>query len=494
MDRPPKQKRNVIQMAVSSWLDSLSPSLLQPVAEKLSLDPGKDHQDTKQLLLSSAPKRWVVYEPMVLLPSGSFTTSSWLALLTSLDLSQKEALWTAILRQLSPSNKPPLTHLAINEGIPLHLSSRPLVTEGDNPEPADRKEENLLRSPTHLHPLYGFFGNPSSSSNPTPSDYDAALWVTTKQNSLIQTWAPLHTMFSRGNVKEKARLLTFPKPKPQPTQDHHDNAPREEATQPAAAGAASVLQGGKGRLKKKEGNVSWEKYAVDLYAGIGYFVLSYARLGLRVLCWELNPWSVEGLRRGAAANGFSVRVVVAAPPPSPIPCSSSSSPPPSFSTGTEGDCIDTDWEDVLAGREQIVVFLEDNRHAADRIRVWRERKVEMEVVHVNCGFLPSSMPVWRDAWEIIMGGGSGSCGGGEGEGEGKAWLHLHENVGVADIEARRAEIQGLFGSWTTEEGQIEGSEGRKTAKVEHVELVKTYAPGVWHCVFDVSITRSSAGG
>jgi len=369
-----------------------------------------------------------------------------------------------------------------------------LVTEGDNPEPADRKEENLLRSPTHLHPLYGFFGNPSSSSNPTPSDYDAALWVTTKQNSLIQTWAPLHTMFSRGNVKEKARLLTFPKPKPQPTQDHHDNAPREEATQPAAAGAASVLQGGKGRLKKKEGNVSWEKYAVDLYAGIGYFVLSYARLGLRVLCWELNPWSVEGLRRGAAANGFSVRVVVAAPPPSPIPCSSSSSPPPSFSTGTEGDCIDTDWEDVLAGREQIVVFLEDNRHAADRIRVWRERKVEMEVVHVNCGFLPSSMPVWRDAWEIIMGGGSGSCGGGEGEGEGKAWLHLHENVGVADIEARRAEIQGLFGSWTTEEGQIEGSEGRKTAKVEHVELVKTYAPGVWHCVFDVSITRSSAGG
>ena len=30
-------------------------------------------------------------------------------------------------------------------------------------------------------------------------------------------------------------------------------------------------------------------------------------------------------------------------------------------------------------------------------------------------------------------------------------------------------------------------EGSSQVEVEHVELVKTFAPGVWHCVFDVHI-------
>jgi tRNA wybutosine-synthesizing protein 2 len=98
----------------------------------------------------------------------------------------------------------------------------------------------------------------------------------------------------------------------------------------------------------------------------------------------------------------------------------------------------------------------------------------LEVVHVNCGFLPTSEPVWRDAWGMVLGG--------------EGWLHLHENIGVADIEARRGEVQGMFDRWGAEEEQ---QERRKMAVVEHVELVKTYAPGVWHCVFDVFITTRS---
>ncbi|KAL2184920.1 hypothetical protein L209DRAFT_732282 [Thermothelomyces heterothallicus CBS 203.75] len=422
--RPPKQRQNALQAAISSWLDSLPPVLVESMTERVAADAGAN-VDTKQLLLAGAPKRWVVYEPMVLLPSGSFTNQPWPALLSSLDPSQREALWTAILGQLSPANKPPLTHLAINEGIPLHLPSRPSGTGGDD-NPAgeeEHKEENLLRSPTRLQPLHGSFGNSSPPANPTPSDFDSALWVSTKQNGLVQTWAPLHTMFSRGNIKEKARLLS------------------------SSSSSSSRRQ---------------RQYAVDLYAGIGYFAFSYARLGLRVLCWELNPWSVEGLRRGAAANGFSVRVV----------------------EKKEEEEEEEEEEDVLAGDEQIVVFLEDNRHAAGRIRGWRARSGGgIEVLHVNCGFLPSSQPVWKDAWGMVV----------SGDGEGQSWLHLHENVGVADIETRRAEIQELFDGWATEENQKQGAGGQRTARVEHVELVKTYAPGVWHCVFDVSITRSNAG-
>ncbi|KAK6858721.1 S-adenosyl-L-methionine-dependent methyltransferase [Apiospora arundinis] len=83
-------------------------------------------------------------------------------------------------------------------------------------------------------------------------------------------------MFRRGNIKEKARVLSF-----------------HEPTDPSLHHRAMSL----GEL--------CNKWAVDMYAGIGYFVFSYAELGMRVLCWELNPWSVEGLRRGALANGWS---------------------------------------------------------------------------------------------------------------------------------------------------------------------------------------------
>ncbi|AEO71177.1 uncharacterized protein THITE_50004 [Thermothielavioides terrestris NRRL 8126] len=466
MPRPPKQKQNPISAAVSSWLDSLPPALLSSL---LAREP--------QLLRDRAPKRWVVYEPMVLLPSGSFAAAPWPALLDSLTPAQSSALWAAILRQLSPAApKPPLTHLAINERIPLRTAApsppsppNPAQQQQRPPQPEKRQpshhqqaaaaattaaatrasrredeaqanaEENILRSPTHLRPLHGCFGPPppppppplrssraDANPPPLPADFAAALWVSTTQNGLRQVWAPRHTMFSRGNVKEKARILGT-------------------------------------------GVGSRSKWAVDLYAGIGYFAFSYARLGLRVLCWELNPWSVEGLRRGAEANGFSVRIVRAPPP-----------------WDGDGDG-DLDLVALLGEEEdgeapQIVVFLEDNRLAAGRIRRARAAGVRLEVVHVNCGFLPSSEGVWRDAWEIQTGGG-GSC---AGAGEGVGWLHLHENVGAADIERRKADVQGLFDRWKQQDGN--GS----TATVEHVELVKTYAPGVWHCVFDVCITRSNA--
>ena len=69
---------------------------------------------------------------------------------------------------------------------------------------------------------------------------------------------------------------------------------------------------------------------------------------------------------------------------------------------------------------------------------------------------------------------------GEKQEEEKAWLHLHENVGAEDIENRRKEVEGMFKAWAGETGAVETG-------VEHVELVKTFAPGVWHVVFDVLV-------
>jgi tRNA wybutosine-synthesizing protein 2 len=455
MSRPRKKKENPIHTAVGSWLDSLPPSIVDIIAQHTGCN---DYNRTRQQLLDHAPKRWVVYEPMVLLPSGSFTTEPWPALLNSLNSTQKDALWRAILQELSPpSNKPPLTHLAINEGIPLHLSPTPNPSD-TTPTHEEEKatQENLLRSPTGLHLLHGDFGPAHPSSQPpSESDFQAALWVSTKQNGIYQTWAPRHTMFSRGNIKEKARLLSFPTTSTTTTTTINNN--------------------------NKHGN----KLAIDLYAGIGYFTFSLAARGLRVLCWELNPWSVEGLRRGAVRNGWVVKVVSPRAPLLNNLHTATTATTASDDTSTTTSTVGMDLRKILTGDEQeeapqIIVFLEDNKHARQRITtalLSLGTKMETEVVHISCGFLPSSRAVWRDAWEIA----AASC---QLHGQG-TWLHLHENVAEDEVERRKSEVQGLFSRWASE--QASQGEKRCEARMQHVELVKTFAPGVWHCVFDVFV-------
>ncbi|KAI2642369.1 S-adenosyl-L-methionine-dependent methyltransferase [Xylaria nigripes] len=383
--KTPRERQNPIETAIKTWHEALPPHIQQ-------------NHDLSSLL-ASAPKRWTVYGPLVLLPTGSFTSPAWRALLepeppaTSADETPINDLWSRILSQI-PAQKP--THLAVNEGIPLHSS---------------HEEENILRSPSGLRMLHGDFGPATTTTS--AEDFARAFWVSTKQNGITQVWAPRWTMFSRGNVAEKTRVLRF------------DDV-----------GTATV--------------------AVDLYAGIGYFALCYAALGCRVLCWELNPWSVEGLRRGAGMNGWEVRVVV---------------------PDAEGGVGDDVLRSVLGGRERLVVFLEDNRHAAERMRRLDELSGEgglclRDVGHVNCGLLPSCRDAWETAWEIVARTSRG-------------WVHLHENVGVADIEARRVEIEKWF---------AQRVDGKARVCVEHVELVKTFAPGVWHCVFDLCVRRDADAG
>jgi tRNA wybutosine-synthesizing protein 2 len=125
-------------------------------------------------------------------------------------------------------------------------------------------------------------------------------------------------------------------------------------------------------------------------------------------------------------------------------------------------------EDIVNGGEQIIVFLESNEKALQRIQSLQGNGMAQDIRHINCGFLPTSEPTWRDTWDISS-PASGT------------WLHLHENVGANDTETRRQEIQRKFDDWS------QGTD--RAAKAEHIELVKTFAPGVWHCVFDVHVYK-----
>lgn len=400
--RPPKPKPvNAIESSIRSWFQDLPVEFV------------KNINSTVEDLVATAPRRWVVYLPMVLLPSGSFSEDWWDKTglkLEATDIAHyKEDLWRRILDDVSKrEGKGSLTHLAINAGIPLN-------DEGG-------EEENIIRTPSGLIMLYGDFGPALHPEyRPTEEDFRAAFWVSTKQNGIVQVWAPRYTMFSRGNIKEKARLIEF-----------HDSSISTKATAGATPGGRELAS------KRKRGREELsKKVAVDLYAGIGYFVFSYVKAGMKkVIGWELNPWSVEGLRRGAEANGWGVKVVKEV----------------------------EDFGDLWENDYKIIIFLEDNKMAEQRLK----NADLSDIMHVNCGLLPRSDGCWKMAFQLVQGEG---------------WLHLHENIGANDVKQRRTEVEKLFQRWTKE-----GSDDHN-AEVEHVEYVKTFAPDVWHCVLDLYINN-----
>ena len=355
---------------------------------------------------SLAGHRWTytIYPPLLVLVASDYAV---LEAATGLTFSSIE--FSSLYEMLCEDFK--VTHIALNAPIPASIPGKPIV-EGvirgqQHPDDVKPPPLNILRSPTGLTPLYGDFG-PALSVNhsPTVADFQSALWCTARQNGIFQTWAPRYTMFSRGNVKEKARILGL-----------------DSLTDP--------------RLRRGIREVS----AVDLYSGIGYFAFSYAKAGVgKVLCWEINPWSVEGLRRGAEGNKWNVHII------------------------KSGDSVNVEkFENA-----RVVVFEESNEYAAPRID--RIRDKIPAVKHVNCGYLPSSKDSWETAVQVLD-----STGG---------WIHAHENIAKRDIESRTAEILGIFQGLARK---------RFEAKVEceHVELVKSYAPGVMHCVLDIAISPLS---
>ncbi|KAI4610043.1 hypothetical protein J4E83_008608 [Alternaria metachromatica] len=363
---------------------------------------------TVEALVTAFPDGYSVYKPMLLLPHNALSSTPWRALIATYppDSEKMKAAWRDIATSVGA------THVAINAPIPISTSSTSPSSD------TTTGEENILRSPSNLTPLYGNFGpapTPQTITSPSATDFADALWVTARQNGIWQTWAPLYTMFSRGNVNEKARILNLPSV----------NDPNVAST------------------------------AVDLYAGIGYFAFSYRKSGDRrdtgikqVACWEINPWSVEGLRRGAEMNGWTCRVLK--------------------KTDIERLHENPAVDDSNFHQADLLVFQTSNESAETDYALLPSPKPPVR--HVNLGLLPSSKLSWGNAVAMLdkqLGG----------------WIHMHENVGVNDIETRRKVVEEEFQSLVDKRDAT----SRRKALVEHVEKVKMYAPGVVHCVFDVVV-------
>ncbi|KAI6895443.1 hypothetical protein D0869_06687 [Hortaea werneckii] len=339
-------------------------------------------------------RSYVCYGSMVLLPSTAFDEIDRKGDSANTSNLKLHDLYKLIAKHLK------ITHIAVTRPIPL--------------EDEDEGVENIVRAPTNFTPLFGDFGPSTARSPPTESDIEAAYWVTAKQNGINQIWAPRWTMFSRGNISEKARLMTL----------------------------HSVLSA----VEEGEAN-STGCTAIDLYAGIGYFTFSYLKAGVtKVLGWDLNPWSTEGLMRGAKANKWPAVKVSS----------------------------DDRLADVLEKDVRLLVFNEDNCLAEGRID--EARNLLPPIRHVNCGLLPTS----RGSWQIAVHALDANLGG---------WIHVHENFAVEEIPSKaeevRREIQRLA-------GQLAGYDFRDgSVKVEYVNKLKSFAPGVMHCVIDIYVPPRS---
>ena len=194
---------------------------------------------------------------------------------------------------------------------------------------------------------------------------------------------------------------------------------------------------------------------LDLYAGIGYFAFSYRKSSIalergikQVLCWELNPWSVEGLRRGAEMNRWTCRVL---------------KQEDILRLRQRGQPGDSDLEDAD------FVVLETSNEAAD-LDYPSLRLPRLPVRHVNLGLLPSSKLSWRVAVAML-------------DTKRQGWIHVHENVDVKDVDSMKNEVEKTFQDLLY---TIDGGHERRVCVV-HVERVKMYAPGVVHCVFDICV-------
>ena len=348
--------------------------------------------------ISSLNWSYSIYPPLLLLPSSTSAQNLWPILLNADIQPYREELFTAICKAFK------VTHIALNRPIP-----------GVCPDTSP----NILRSPTNLIPLHGDFGPslPPPAHNPTADDFEAAFWCSATQNGIYQSWAPRYTMFSRGNLSEKTRVLKL-----------------KSLTSEGLGGAGP-------------GEIS----AVDLYSGIGYFAFSYVKAGIgKMLCWEINGWSVEGLRRGAEANGWKCKVADG-----------------EQQQAVRCDGLISEAEDLDIQDEHLVVFHESNEKAVRRIE-----KIRTEIPsirHVNCGLLPSSSKSWETAvllLDPVQGG----------------WIHAHENVNPKELQSKKAEVIKLFTILAN--AQLSGD---FIVSCEKIETVKSYGPSINHCVFDIAV-------
>ncbi|KAI5247801.1 hypothetical protein E4T43_01725 [Aureobasidium subglaciale] len=325
---------------------------------------------------------------------------AWGSLLSTLEHDEIESVFLAIcdhrLNNIYPTTTvPPLE-------VPRHDSAISV---------ASVKEEDIAA----LRPIAkdSFSRHTDAEKYPTKEDFDNAFWASTRHNGIIQYWAPRHT--------------------PSP---HHITT---QATRTPNISRAAH-QSHKGCT------------AVFLSAKMGSLAFNYVAAGVhKVLCWDSNPWSIEGLRRGAVKNKWGVQI--------------------QRKSQRRGKSFG------LLPKTRIVAFEEEDEKALARVNDLRHKLPPVR--HVHCGSTTTSGKSYAMAAAILdpeLGG----------------WVHIQEDFGFQEVISRsneiRAEFEEIVQTFDRERGYLRN--GRIDARkpvVEHIQRTASHTPGVFTCSIDIHI-------
>jgi tRNA wybutosine-synthesizing protein 2 len=335
----------------------------------------------------------------------------WSDLLSNLEFDETENIFLATCDQrLShPSTANPPSELPRHDSGVSGVSTK---EEEDNTKLLHHSNETF-RAPAHS-------AANCKKEQPTQDDFNNAVWISTKRNGITRYWAPHYTasLHHHHSTTENARTL-------------HMFSVRSAAAAP---------------------NGPKTYTAVDLAPGSGSFAFNHAAAGAqKVLCWDANPWSIEGLRRGAIRNGWHVRV-------------------------HSGDHFPNKNVKVHS-RTRVVAFIEHGDKALARIQSLRDSLPPVR--YVNCGSLPTSRSSRETAAAILdprLGG----------------WIHVQESYRVEEVvcEANRtrAEFETMVEGLDRDRGCLTNVKGAKRKPVvQHIQRGESNVPGVFHCILDIHI-------
>jgi len=332
---------------------------------------------------------------------------SWSGLLSNLEFDETENIFLATCDQrLShPSTANP----------PLQLPRHDSGVSG-----VPTKEENIKL----LHPSNVTLPSPAQTvasrkrNQPTQDDFDNAVCFSTKRNGITQYWAPHYTASFQHHTTENARLLHMVSVK----------------SAPAARNGPKAYT------------------AVDLASGSGSFASSHAAAGAqKVLCWDANPWSIEGLRRGAIKNGWHVRV------------------------HSQGHVPNKNFK--MHSKTRVMAFVESGDKALIKIQSLRD--LLPPVRYVSCGILPASRKYRETAAAVLdprLGG----------------WIHIQEAYRMEEVVYRasqsRAEFETIVEELDRDRGYLINVKGiKRKPVVQHIQRGGSNVLGMLHCVVNIHI-------
>ncbi|KAI5203972.1 hypothetical protein E4T39_03944 [Aureobasidium subglaciale] len=314
---------------------------------------------------------------------------AWGSLLSTLEHDEIESIFLAICDHRL-NNVHPTTTTAPLE-TPRHDSAISVTSV---------KEESIAtsRPVAKVRFQHGSGTSTEAKEYPTKEDFDSVFWANTRQNGIIQYWAPRHTPSPHHNTTQSIRIPHIPR-----------------AAQQSHKGCTAVC----------------------LSAGTGSLAFNYAAAGVqKVLCWDSNPWSIEGLRRGAVKNKWNVQVQ-----------RKSQSRGKSFG---------------MLPKTRIVAFEEEDEKALGRVEQLRHRLPPVR--HVHCGSTNTSRELYASAAAMLV----PELGG---------WVHIQDDFGVQEMVSRsnkiRAEFEEIVQNLDRERGCLDN--GKAAARKPVVDYIQRTA-------------------